>query len=551
MEGLPAVILWSLAVLPIALLVVLVARGRLGSGTYAALAVVAALITGAVAFGAGPDVLGFATAKGLWVGVWILYVVWPALLLYQVCARGGLDRMGHVFSSVLPTKVENILLVAWVFPSFVQGVAGFGTPIAVAAPLLVSMGVPKVRAVVLPLVGYHWSVTFGSMGSSFYMGSLTARLNQNATSMYAAESAFLLGVNLIAAGVLVALLYGGRRALRHAVPMLLVVGTTMFVVLQVAARIEPSITSLAAGVAGLAAVAVLRTLRRGGDRDEPTSAVDHHATSEATTGAARPDPGSRPFAPPVVADQEPPRRPLVVLLPYLYLLVAVLAVMIPAPVREFARSRLLLGFNFPATETSLGFQNAAIDTYTPIALLSHPGSFVLLASLLGILTYRLTGLWPQGALRPTLRRWVGGLGRPSLSILALATLATILVDTGMVATIASGAAHATGAFFPLISPVIGALGSFTTGSSTTSNALFAALQADVATRIDVDTAHLVAAQTAGSNVGNSLAPVIIIIGATAAGIPHLERDIFRQVAGPAVLLLGLTTIMVGLGPVLL
>ncbi|PWG74231.1 lactate permease, partial [Enterococcus hirae] len=85
----------------------------------------------------------------------ILYVIWPALLLYHVAARAGLDRMGSVFANVLPREVENVLLVAWVFPSFIQGVAGFGTPIAVAAPLLLAMGLRPVLAVALPLVGYH------------------------------------------------------------------------------------------------------------------------------------------------------------------------------------------------------------------------------------------------------------------------------------------------------------------------------------------------------------------------------------------------------------
>lgn len=107
--------------------------------------------------------------EGAWLGVWILCVVWPALLLYRLADAAGLERIGGVFTTLLPQRRETLLLVAWILPAFVQGVAGFGTPIAVVAPLLVAMGWSGTRAVASALIGYQWSVTFGSMGSSFYI----------------------------------------------------------------------------------------------------------------------------------------------------------------------------------------------------------------------------------------------------------------------------------------------------------------------------------------------------------------------------------------------
>lgn len=571
---------WLLAVLPIALLVALVLRDRLPTAITAAVTTVTAIVVAALTFGSGPQVLAVAVGKGLWTGLWILYVIWPALLLYHVARRVGFDRMGHVLSSILPRRVETVLLVAWVFPSFVQGVAGFGTPIAIAAPLLLSLGVGKVRSVALPLIGYQWSVTFGSMGSSFYMGALTAGLTGSEFFFYARDAALILGVNLIVTGALVCLVYGGAQALREGARMLAVCGVLMAVALNVAVRVEPAIGSLAAGAAGFLGVVALRALSRvvpvrpdatasdplravaGGDGpvagDNPRGwrrrlPGDLAGARSATTAAPAATlvagaPAWDIVAPdtPTVGDgngSSPPRRPLLVTLPYGYLLVLVLAVFLPPASRAFVKTNWLVGPSFPGTTTALGFDTAAVSPFTPIALLGHPGTYILAAAALGLLTYRLAGIWPAGALPGTLRTWLGQVRKASPSVVALTTLATVLVDAGMVRTIAVGAAEVTGALFPAVSPMIGALGSFTTGSTTTSNALFSALQRDVALLIGLHPSELLAAQTAGGNIGNAFAPVVILIGATAVGARERVSEIFRLVLPPVAVLLAVVVVL--------
>lgn len=554
-SALAAVWSWTLAVLPIPLLVVLVLRSRSSTAMKGIITAGVAIAIGAVAFGAGPAVLAVGVGKGVWTGVWILYVIWPALLLYHVAARAGLDRMGGVFANVLPREVENILLVAWVFPSFIQGVAGFGTPIAVAAPLLLAMGVSPVMAVALPLVGYHWSVTFGSMGSSFYMGALTAGLGGAEQGLYAREAALILGSNMLVAGVLVCLLHGGWHSLRQGLRMLVVTGGAMFVALTLAVRVEPAVGSLAAGAAGLGSVLLLRAVTTRATTTPPVSlpaparvpaTVGSTADSAPPTvagGAGDADPGGP-------ATPSPPRRPLVVLLPYAYLLLLVLAVFLPSVSRTFVKEHLLVGPSFPATETSLGMVNGAVGPYTPIALLGHPGTYILLSAVLGYFTYRATWTWPDSSLGATLRGWFAQARRSSLSVIALTVLATVMVDTGMVRTIAEGAAAVTGSLFPAVSPIIGGIGSFTTGSTTTSNALFSALQRDVAQLIAIEPAHLLAAQTSGGNVGNALAPVVMLIGVTAVGAEEQMDAVFRKVVRPVIVLMAvaiaLTFLFIGL-----
>ena len=512
---------WLLAVSPVVLLLALVLWGRLSMLVNAGLTVVYASVLAMVAFGAGGATVAVGLGKGAWVGVWILYVIGPALLMHHLASRIGMASLGRALSRILPSRTENVLLIAWVLPSFIQGVSGFGTPIAVAAPLLVALGVGVSRAVALPLVGYHWAVGFGSMGSSFYMGALTAHLDPAQTAEYAAVASVLLGVNCLLAGGLVALMAGGRAALREALPMLLTVGPAMALTQAVIAHVEPGIGALGGGAAGIAAVFALRAVRgraaRGRLRDEPS------------------DPTSGPNDGQVVQDRVRARAAAV---PYVLLAAVALLVFLPPPVRAWAKGHLLVGPSFPGTSTGSGADNPAVALYNPIALVGHPGSFLLVASALSVLVWKSRGDWPRGAWGPVWSATLRQFRKSSPSVLLLASVAGVLVDSGMVTTVARGAAAATGSAYPAIAPLVGALGSFITGSTTSSNALFSALQVQVAALIGDPAAVLLAGQLAGGNVGNSLAPVVIVLGLSAVGGDRSATgDVLRMTLLPAAVLL--------------
>ena len=149
---------WLLAISPVVLLLALVLWGRWSTITNAAVTVVYSVAVGVLAFGADGLTVGVGLGKGAWVGLWILYVIWPALLMHHFASTVGMTALGRVLSTILPRRSENVLLLAWILPSFIQGVSGFGTPIAVAAPLLFALGVGAARSVALPLIGYHWAV---------------------------------------------------------------------------------------------------------------------------------------------------------------------------------------------------------------------------------------------------------------------------------------------------------------------------------------------------------------------------------------------------------
>jgi lactate permease len=532
--------LWLLAVSPVVVLLVLVLVG-IRTGRAAGIVFAWVVVLGWLAFGAPADLLALATGKGLWLGVWILCVVWPALLLYRLASTAGLERIGRIFTSVLPRRRENLLIVAWIFPSFIQGIAGFGTPIAVAAPLLLAMGWSKSRAVIYPLIGYHWAVTFGSMGSSFYMASLTARLSAPDEALFALFASSFLAVNCLLAGALVLLLDGGWAGLKEGWRVLLAAGIPMGATLILVAGLVPAVASLAAGTAGLLAVTAysawmrrsrrvpVGTPRRGAHEPEEVPAdVDRPVDAPVDASAEVQD---------EVLSQTDRERPVALLSPYLYLLALALPVFLWPTSREWIQQAVVLGFDFPATATGRGWTNPAVTTFNPIRVFAHPGFYILLAVLTGYLTYRATGLWRAGAGASTVRAWARSLPQASISVLLLAAVATVLVDTGMVDTLAQGIADVAGSGFPLLAPAVGAMGSFITGSTTSSNALFAALQAEVAVLVDLPAPVLLAAQTAGGNVGNAVAPVVILIGATAVDAVEESGRILRACLVPAAVLL--------------
>ncbi len=510
---------WLAAAAPVLVLLALVTTGKMKTRIAALLVAGLTPLLAFAVFGAGGFALGVAVGKGLWLGAWICYVVLPAMLLYQVAERAGFERIGALFQHLFPSRSQTLLVLAWLLPSFIQGVAGFGAPIAVAAPLLAGAGWAKHRAVAYPLIGYHWSVTFGSMGSSYYMAELTAHLTAHQADLFAHQASLMLGVNCLVAGAMVLLLDGGWKGLREGAPLLLVAGIPMAATLYAVTAVVPAIGSVTAGAVGFAAAigwsALTRRLRRRAGQDAP--------------------------------GLKSPGRAVVLVSPYLYLLGVALLVLLIPPSRHWVDTHATLAPGFPGTTTGQGWHEPAVAGYTPLHLFAHPGTYLLIAAGLGYLTYRKAGIWRRKPASDMARAWWSSVHSTATSVLALATVATVLIQAGMVTTLARGIVAATGAAYPGFSALIGAVGSFLTGSTTSSNALFSVLQAEVAGLLNLPASTLLAAQTAGSNAGNSIAPVIILIGISAVGGGVATHRVLRVVLlGTVVFLATTTALTIGL-----
>lgn len=431
-----------------------------------------ATVVAVAAYGAGSTLLLIAWAKSLLLSLFVLYVIWMALLLYHTVNEAGvIQAIGRELPGLAHDRPGQALLLAWVFASFIQGATGFGVPAAVVAPLVVGLGFAPNAAVVVGLLGHAWAVTFGSLGSSFI--SLVATTGVPG-EVLAGPSTALLGLCCFLCGLGVLWLVGGRDGLRTRWGLLLLLALAMGLA-QWALAVAGlwTLAALGGGVAGL--VTAILVLTRGRAFD--------------------------------------PRPLLVAFAPYFLLIVVVgLGTFVFAE----PLNRVLIAPEFPSVSTSFGWTTAA-GPGRSISLFGHAGALLLYASLLIYGWFRLRGPLPNrdGATysgRTIVRKALKGSIQPTLAVCFLVAMGTTMEHAGMTQLLALAIAAAAGPLFPFISPFIGALGAFMTGSNTNSNVVFGPLQMQAATTLDLPVALILAAQTAGGAIGSIFAPAKVVVG---------------------------------------
>ena len=159
---------WLLALLPVLVILVLMLGLKWGGSKAGAVGLVVALLVAVVFFGAGGKLIAVSQGKGLLLTFDVLYIIWTALLLFHIADEAGAVRIiGQALPRLTTDRMMQGLLLGWLFASFLQGMGGFGVPVAVAAPLLVGLGFSPVQAVIMACIGHGWAVNFGSLATSF------------------------------------------------------------------------------------------------------------------------------------------------------------------------------------------------------------------------------------------------------------------------------------------------------------------------------------------------------------------------------------------------
>ncbi|MBG0770714.1 MAG: L-lactate permease, partial [Anaerolineaceae bacterium] len=155
---------WLLAFLPVLVVVVLMLVFRWGGSRAGGLGWFTAVIVAVLAFGAGFELLAYAQVKAVLLSLDVLFIIWSALLLFNIAREAGAIRMiGRALPAMTGDRTMQSLLIGWLMVSFLQGMGGFGVPVAVCAPLLVGLGYSPVQAVAMAAIGHGWAVSFGSL----------------------------------------------------------------------------------------------------------------------------------------------------------------------------------------------------------------------------------------------------------------------------------------------------------------------------------------------------------------------------------------------------
>jgi len=200
------------------------------------------------------------------------------------------------------------------------------------------------------------------------------------------------------------------------------------------------------------------------------------------------------------------------------------------------------GLDFPAVKTAFGYAVNAEKLYSRINILSHPAPLLVASAFLGYLVFNAAGRWKQGAAVSALKITFSQCVPTSIGILTMVMMALIMNDTGMTSLLAQGMANATGTLFPIVSPLIGVLGAFLTGSNTNSNVMFGSLQVETAKVLGISTVIMAAVQSVGGSVGCSIAPSKVLIGTATTGLDGRESEVMNRTL-PYCLL---TTLLVGI-----
>lgn len=488
-----------LALTPIVAVLVLMGGFRWGGAQAGPAGWAIALVIAAVAFGAGPTLLLYSQIKAILLALFVLYIIWFALALYEVVNEAGaLDVFSAGVARLTADRTMQLLILSWVFSSFLQGVTGFGVPVAVVAPLLISLGFPAVTSVVAASVGHSWAVTFGSVASSFYAMLAVTGLDGPTVAPW---SALMLGIVCIPCGLVPAYLYRGWSSLRHSIVAVLIVGTVMGTVQYVMAT--NGLWNLASFIAGLAGLIVLAGLvrlpRYQGTAEERVA--NAHRTNESDMSL------------------------LTAVAPYLILLVIVIIAQLVPPVSAFL-NQVEIAVHVPETRTTLGWVNAA-GTARTISLFGHAGALLIYTCIISYWLYRRSGYYTAGAAGRIVRNTVHGAKKSTIGIVFLVGMAMFMADSGMTFTLAQGVSRTVGGAFPVMSPFVGALGAFMTGSNTNSNVVFASLQQNTAQLLGLNVLLILGAQNVGGAVGSMFAPAKVIVGCSTAGLAGQEGEVLR------------------------
>ncbi|MBT9776774.1 hypothetical protein GPL15_09695 [Clostridium sp. MCC353] len=522
-------LLWAGAVSPVVLLFLAMSLFQMKTEKAAFLGLTA---SGLAAAAVGKDTvfnLGINLAKGGWNAVSILIVIWPAIVLYEI-----LDRTG-AFETIKKLAVDNskdqlflILLFGWLFSSFLQGITGFGVPVAVCAPLLIAVGVKPGWAVVVTLMGHAWANTFGTFALAWDALVTQSGLTDMGAAFFM-TCLFLWAADL-AGGLLISALYGGKRAIAHMFPFLMVISLIHGGGQMAAGTVN---TTIAAFLPTTAALGAAVLFLKAGFYRKPWEMKSE--LLKETRGNAEDKEGKVPAG--------------LAVMPFLLLVCFSVIILMVGPVnRRLGNAVIQLAFR--ETVTGRGFASPATENYGPLHILTHAGFILFLVVCVTWIIFQKKGLLMRNdgsaVLKGTLKKTVPA----SLGILLLVMMAQVLRGSGLMEIIARGVTAAAGRFYGLAAPFIGILGAFVTSSNTSSNILLGGFQAAMASALHIESWIILSAQTAGGAIGTVVGPSTILLGTATAGCRGKEGWVLKKMLPLAlteVLVVGMITLILSLG----
>jgi lactate permease len=464
----------------------------------------------------------------------IMWIVVNAIWIYNMTvASGHFAILRRSFGSISDDQRVQAVIIAFCFGALLEALAGFGTPVAISAVMLVALGFDPMKAAAVALVANTAPVAFGAIAIPIVtLAELTGLPKDDLGAMVGRQTPLLaLFVPLILVGMV-----DGMRGIRQAWPAA-VVGGFAFALAQFLCSnfISVELTDI---VASLAATAAIVGLLRVWRPSEPLlSQAPAVGRGPALAGGSTHDPAFEDEVMRRQGKRDSGRDVLLAYAPYLIIIV-VFSLAQLGPVKD-----ALAG---PGTEFAwpgLDLRNPDGEQLSSVTYgfnwLGAAGTLLLIS---GFLTMAALGVGPARALR-VYGKTLDQLKWAILTVMSVLALAYVMNQSGQTTTIGLWMAGA-GGLFAFLSPIIGWLGVAVTGSDTSSNSLFGQLQIAAGRETGISGILLAAANTSGGVLGKMLSPQNLAIGAAAVGVAGREGDLFRRVVGWSLLLLLVMAVLV-------
>ncbi|MBV8712938.1 MAG: L-lactate permease [Solirubrobacterales bacterium] len=522
------------AVLPLLVLFILLGGFRMKAQWASLIALGVSILIALIVYSMPIGQAGDAALEGAAFGLWpIMWIVINALWIFNMTdATGYFAILRRAFNSVSDDPRVQVVVIAFCFGALLEALAGFGTPVAICGVMLVGIGFSPLRAASLALVADTAPVAFGAIAIPITtLAQVTGLPAHDLGAMVGRQTPFLA---LIVPFALV-FMADGRRGVRAAWPAALTAGV-VFALLQFVTSnyISIQLTDIVAALGSAAAVVAL---------------VQVWSPHTPATGA--PTVGQRPaiaggeaadatFERRTMAEQGPPpsrRDMFLAFAPYLIIIVVLGITSITGITKELDKATN--AFHWPGLHVLNAKGKVPTSETFKLNYLTAAGTWLFVSGLLTALVLRVR---PGQAVRIYWRTIVE-LRSAIVTVAAVLALAYVMNLSGQTITLGTWAAGA-GGFFAFLSPLIGWFGTAVTGSDTSTNSLFGALQVAAAHKANLSPTLMAAANSSGGVLAKMVSPQNLAIGAAAVGLAGREGDLFRQVIGYSIVFVLLMAVLV-------
>jgi lactate permease len=523
------------AVLPLLTLFVLLGvlrmKAWLASLITLAVAIIVALAVYSMPAGQAFDSAAEGAAFGLWPIMWIVV---NALWIYNMTLDTGYFAvLKRAFSAVSDDVRVQVVMIAFCFGALLEALAGFGTPVAICGIMLVGLGLSPVRAAAVALVADTAPVAFGAIAIPITtLAQVSGLPVHHLGQMVGRQTPFLA---LLIPFALI-FMVDGRRALREAWPAALTAGV-VFAVVQFAVSnyVSIQLTDILASLVSAAALVML--LRVWSPRARAARTAARGPGRPAIAGGAAADPALERRMRADNGDPIPRRDLIMAFMPYIIIIAALGITSITSIMKSLDAETSK--FLWPGLHVLNSKGKAPTSETFKLTWLTAAGTWLFVS---GVLTALVLRVRPALAIRTYLRtldeiKWA------ILTVCAVLAVAYVMNLSGQTITLGSWAAGA-GSFFAFLSPLVGWFGTAVTGSDTSTNSLFGALQVAAAHKAGLSPVLLAGANSSGGVLAKMVSPQNLAIGAAAVGLAGKEGDIFRKVIGWSIVLVLLMAVLV-------